>query len=178
MITTQQSLNIAEAIGHVILTAHDKLEYGQDVTQILDIITGLAELDEFHPISYAMKKFKDNEVFVKYYSSMEDTESKELLYYASCVLRMLLSELFGKGYSFKTVTGYDVRVTRNDMVFAISFHCPNVHHTVALDIWELDLVPVLKELKDRVDYINEGSDPEHYPVKVKTNHYQSLKEPK
>lgn len=177
-LSTQETLLIHETIGHIIAGAASKLSNdGGDVTQILDMVTGLAEMDPDHPINAAMKKFEQNEVFVRYYSNMEPEVTPELLYNARCVLLMLVSEVLGRGFNFKTPGEYDVRVVRSENTFAISYYCDLAFsHTVALDIWEVDLQIALQEVHDRIDWIYRGHNVQSYPLKVKNNHYRPLKE--
>lgn len=183
MLTTQETIDIDEAIGIVLNHVGSRLTGEFDLTKYIESVRGLGLLVPDHPINNAFEFYqeRDNEVFNQYRHllGIDDCESKDIRYYSTCVMRMLLSHLFGgRGFTFETQTPYDVRIQRNDTVYAISYYCGTGCHTVAVDIWELDCIPVMHEIQKRINWIEAGNKPEDYPIQVKTNHYHVLKEAK
>jgi len=183
MLNTHEAIDVNESLAIILNHVGSRLTGEFDLTKYIENIRGLGELLPEHPINKAFEFYHghDNQVFCQYNHllSLDECDPKDIRYYSTCVMRMLFSQLFGgKGFSFETQTPYKVRVQRNDTVFAISYYCPTTSHTVAVDIWELDLIPVMHEIQKRINWLEAWNKPEDYPVQVKTNHYQVLKEAK
>lgn len=171
------------ALDTAILYASKRTDGKYDLTTTVEHIFGLAALMSHGSLRRHIESVKEHEFYAKLclinVAGKTTSNFNDRAYYSTLVYFQIVNKLFSDGYQFYTnLDDILLRVQVKDGLVIISFTDLSEGDSFAIDIWELSLINVLAEVRNRIDWIDTGNDAVNYPVRVKENIFKELKDAK